>query len=400
MKEFLPISYPSAQVMAYKNWHYWLPCCGVMYGFPAIRKHGLQKVLREPCLAIGTDFSEGRAILGLVMWVGLLYPLLIMLPPNDSPEFSEVQNKVNHEWFDSKHRISEELPEWCRFICFNLFGLQWCQITPGFIFQHLVLWANLFGKAFSVIAAFMFPACFPAFLFSDRELALEGEDLDRELESPIQQILSLTAEDIQKGTYELRNENGETTGISVTLEAAFHWSCSLRVMDGLAVKTFLLMFDMVMDLNTIKALILGQKYHIAFTLTCVVVRSLLKQIFVGHLLNVRKALLDSCRRGVMSQELVDIFAEEQGGEAFFSLCVTCFAYMYIVQTSQQAVTQLVSIALGLYSVSVRLYQTLDLGESKANQLPPKVSLSLNQGEPVPPKSFVVAEPCSAKSCCV
>lgn len=56
---------------------------------------------------------------------------------------------------------------------------------------------------------------------------------------------------------------------------------------------------------------------------------------------------------------IDLFEEEKGAEAFFSLIITAYSYPFCVQTAKQALTQWVSMLFSAYSLAEFLLQKMD-----------------------------------------
>ena len=56
---------------------------------------------------------------------------------------------------------------------------------------------------------------------------------------------------------------------------------------------------------------------------------------------------------------IDLLEEEKGAEAFFSLSITSYSYVYCVQTAGQAMTQWCSILLAAYGIAEFLVQKME-----------------------------------------
>ena len=57
---------------------------------------------------------------------------------------------------------------------------------------------------------------------------------------------------------------------------------------------------------------------------------------------------------------LDIFEEEKGAEAFFSLMITSYSYVFCVQSARSAIVQCFSIFLSIYGLAAFLVEHLDL----------------------------------------
>jgi len=56
---------------------------------------------------------------------------------------------------------------------------------------------------------------------------------------------------------------------------------------------------------------------------------------------------------------IDLLEEEKGAEAFFSLSITSYSYVYCVQTAEQAMAQWCSILLAPYGIAEFLVQKME-----------------------------------------
>ncbi|CAK9116797.1 unnamed protein product [Durusdinium trenchii] len=123
-------------------------------------------------------------------------------------------------------------------------------------------------------------------------------------------------------------------------------------------KLLLLILDVAFDVNTVYTLMFTGNPLFAFALMLVLSRSLAQQLFSGAC-RLPEAVQESTRRGMMRKDLLDIFDEEQGFQAFASLCLTSLSYWYCIQDAYQATAQIISILLSTYSVSSYLFRRID-----------------------------------------
>ncbi|CAE6970889.1 ankrd52 [Symbiodinium sp. CCMP2592] len=129
-------------------------------------------------------------------------------------------------------------------------------------------------------------------------------------------------------------------------------------MDALKIKMFFMALDVLLDINTIFSLLVSRNYKFAACLTFVVTRSTTKQL--GNLGSFKKALDESVHRGLLDRVVLEVFDEEKGAEAFFSLMITSYSYVFCVQTATQAVVQCFSVLLSVYGLAAFLVERLDL----------------------------------------
>ncbi|CAE7196542.1 Ankrd44 [Symbiodinium sp. KB8] len=129
-------------------------------------------------------------------------------------------------------------------------------------------------------------------------------------------------------------------------------------MDALKRKVWIMALDVLFDMNTILSLLVSRNFQFAACLTFVVARSTAKQL--SNLKSFKQAIGESARRGLLHAVLLDIFEEEKGAEAFFSLMITSYSYVFCVQSATQAFLQCFSIFLSICGLAAFLVEHLDL----------------------------------------
>mmetsp|Transcript_41217 Transcript_41217/g.73857 ORF Transcript_41217/g.73857 Transcript_41217/m.73857 type:complete len:297 (-) Transcript_41217:150-1040(-) len=125
-------------------------------------------------------------------------------------------------------------------------------------------------------------------------------------------------------------------------------------------KMLLMGLDVLFDINTIFSLLLSRDYLFALTLTFVASRSTLKQLQNQNLEQLQAAYNKSVEKKIQHRILIEVFEEEKGCEAFFSLCITSYSYVFCVQTALQAIVQAFSLLLSVHSLATFLVEKLDL----------------------------------------
>ncbi|CAE7798646.1 unnamed protein product [Symbiodinium microadriaticum] len=90
----------------------------------------------------------------------------------------------------------------------------------------------------------------------------------------------------------------------------------------ICIDAFFFMLDMILDVNTIKALLNGEHFLFAGFLVAIVLRSFLQRLLSGELLALPSAVFQSCRRGIRHEAFLEILREERGFEAPASLALT------------------------------------------------------------------------------
>jgi len=115
--------------------------------------------------------------------------------------------------------------------------------------------------------------------------------------------------------------------------------------------------DVFFDVNTIITLILSANLRFACALTFVVARSAFRQC--NNFSGLKEAVRESYERGMLHEKLIDLLEEEKGAEAFFSLSITSYSYVYCVQTAEQAMAQSCSILLAAYGIAEFLVQKME-----------------------------------------
>ena len=88
-----------------------------------------------------------------------------------------------------------------------------------------------------------------------------------------------------------------------------------RFFDSIYVKVALTLLDIVLDLNTVITLLAAEQFLFAFSLQVVVAQSLFRQLASGQLQRILNSAQDSAQRGILKNDLLEIFHEEKGFEA-------------------------------------------------------------------------------------
>ena len=128
------------------------------------------------------------------------------------------------------------------------------------------------------------------------------------------------------------------------------------------------LLDMVLDVNTIFALLKSYYPVFAGCLTAIVLRSLFQQLLSGKIFMFPSAVWQSCRKGIRHEAFLDILKDERMFEAPASLALTAYSLLYCVSSASAALTQSLSLLLGLYGQANFLYIQLDLNMIDKDQI--------------------------------
>jgi len=132
---------------------------------------------------------------------------------------------------------------------------------------------------------------------------------------------------------------------------------------SLAFKLLFVALDVYFDVNTIRTLILSSNLRFACALTFVVARSAFREW--NNFSGLKEAVCESYERGMLHEKLIDLLEEEKGAEAFFSLSITSYSYVYCVQTGKQALVQWCSILLAAYGIAEFLVQKMEFPSTES-----------------------------------
>ena len=171
----------------------------------------------------------------------------------------------------------------------------------------------------------------------------------------IRSLLMLT----RQGAAEVDPAELLKTGVP-SLEAACKCNSFSGFMSNINVKVGLLLLDVFFDVFTILKMLHTGNFKFAYCMLWILSRSLSQQLLSGNLCKLWAARRASVERGIYRHDLLEIFNEEQGFEAFASLALTTYSYWYTVSNARTAALQLASIASSVYGVADYLQRTIDL----------------------------------------
>ncbi|CAE6970903.1 Ankrd44 [Symbiodinium sp. CCMP2592] len=296
-------------------WPVWLAVVSAAFVLPAACQHGLMQVVQLPALAIASPQNRScRSMLRSFVLVGFVGPVALVFSVCFRPDIHNCQIRTLSDDVEALHLLPKQYTAQAE----SLLRVSARDIFSYFLMlQVFCLLAYIIALLVQIVRG---ACCHTA--TATEHVNETGPTLARQLASDGFQAVQHKLPTLTKVQWEQKH--------------CFD-------MDALKVKLFFMALDVLLDLNTIFSLLVSRNYKFAGCLTFVVTRSTAKQL--GNLGSFKKALDESVRRGLLHRVVLEVFDEEKGAEAFFSLMITSYSYVFCVQTAIQAIVQCFSVLI-------------------------------------------------------
>jgi len=194
------------------------------------------------------------------------------------------------------------------------------------------------------------------------------------------QVDLLVAKHAQQGTLmEELTEHGEPMQDNYMDELTEHGKPMQKIEycppGGVYAICFLLILDVLLDLNTICTLLLNEHILFAGCILAATLWTLPTDVVTGTLCTLPNEFRQTLKTGVPTDGFLHFLDRERGSEALVSLFVTSYSLPFATRTPWQMLTGALSIASSAWGVAMLVYDKIDL----AVQLGAKESRSEGDG---------------------
>jgi len=329
-------------------WALWLPFVGLLFLLPGITLYGTKELIRAPVKCIASMNVEGGYMLSFLR-------LLVIFGAYKSveattgwrrgetigwmqmfvnPLYEGLQNKINFMWPEATL---------APFLGFRS-SISWVKDLIKVLAQKSAFNISELGKLFLFLSLAVY-AC--SLLVREKQhqgCKVKGDIPDINYVSNAQKLAQSPTDKVPELIEEIKQEEP-----ALQVRQMGTWSLIKMLMP--------VALDVLLDVNTIRTLILSSNLRFACALTFVVARSTFREW--NNFYGLKEAVRESYKRGMLHQQLIDLLEEEKGAEAFFSLSITSYSYAFCVQTADQAVVQWVSILFAAYGIAEFLVQKME-----------------------------------------
>jgi len=348
-------------VMVFVWWVWWLPFVGLLCLLPGIKLYSSKALIRAPVLCIASMNTQKGFMLSFLRVVLILAAFIsvgattgwqsdsemhwdfssLKMEIFVNPLFEGLQNKIRFMWPEATLA-----PLLDRITYFATLGsknsindIPWVNDHIKWLPQANALVILELGIGFLVVSSLLYLSLLVRML---HQRCKDGDIPDINYISYAKRLAEST--NVPRLVEEMKQEEPP-------LQVELIGKCSL------AFKLLFVALDVYFDVNTIRTLILSSNLRFACALTFVVARSAFREW--NNFSGLKEAVCESYERGMLHDKLIDLLEEEKGAEAFFSLSITSYSYVYCVQTAGQAMTQWCSILLAAYGIAEFLVQKME-----------------------------------------
>lgn len=351
------------------HWPIWMALHACLYGIPAVMHLGIAKTLKSPALVL----TVHTPALELAILFMLLCIILVLARPGDCDQawynsiIAESVCKAT-PWvpvFLEESMMALQNPEWKALLRKPYYV--WEEIDYRFSFDDKAENKKLVQvHAVDVVIVFLlglFAAClvhvvilvFTSILGSFSEGKSNNTD---DFDGEVRELLEKSKDNAERVPM---LPGVEIASKWITLESSWNCDSLTGFMSSTNVKVGLLLMDIVLDINTLKAMLQSGHFLFAASMMFILSKSFSQQILAGNMWRLWDARAKTISRGIQHRILLEILVEEQSFEAFASLALTTYSYWYTVADALTAVSQSFSIVSSVYSLGAFLYQSVDLG---------------------------------------